>query len=143
MIGRSNNPAKQDQELAASEDARRILRRMSTFVAKPTVQFGGGGQEWARLIIADRLAMQFRKDPELTTCGHLMSPRPTFLPSWVKHMSCQACLISCPKPTDEDDLACDRCRVYPRKTYIAVVQAGQYTVLGGLCKDCRDSELAD
>ena len=61
------------------------------------------GAAWAGLIIADRLMMQSRKDPGLTTCGHPTSPQPTFLPSWAKHMSCQACVASLPKPTDEEE----------------------------------------
>ena len=146
MFRRSRDPGKtaqSDQEQAASDEARRIFSTLSGVVPKPTVQYGGFSQEWARLIIADRLMMQSRKDPDLTTCGHLTSPQPTFFPSWAKHMSCQACVTSLPKATEEEDLTCDRCRVSPKQTYIAIVRAGQYTVLGGLCKECRELELED
>jgi hypothetical protein len=146
MFRRPKSPgetAKSDQERAAIEENGRVFSRLSGIDPKSTVQQGGIGQEWARLVIADRLTLQSRNDPELTTCGHLTSPQPTFLPSWAKHMSCQACVTSLPKATDEEDLTCDRCRVYPKQTYIAIVRAGQYTVLGGLCGECREQELED
>ena len=103
MFRRSKDPGKaaqSDQEQAANDEAARIFSRLSGIDPKSTVQHGAMGQEWARLIIADRLTLQFRKHPELTTCGHLTSPQPTFLPSVAKHMSCQACVTSLPKPTD-------------------------------------------
>jgi len=146
MFRRSRDPGKtaqSDQEQAANDEARRIFSRLSGIDPKSTVQHGQIGQEWATLIIADRLMLQSRKDPELTTCGHLTSPQPIFFPSWAKHMSCQGCVTSLPKPTEEEDLTCDRCRVSPKQTYIAIVRAGQYTVLGGLCKECRELELED
>jgi hypothetical protein len=139
----SRKTAQSDQEQAANDETGRIFNRLSGIDPKSTVQHGGMGQEWATLVIADRLMMQSRKDPELTTCGHLTGPQPTFLPSWAKHMSCKACVTSLPKPTEEEDLTCDRCRVYPKQTYIAIVRAGQYTVLGGLCAGCRELELED
>lgn len=73
---------------------------------------------------------------ETWVCPHLSSPRVAFLPSWVPVLACSQCMDAIPQPDAIEDRTCDACRQVVTGIHIALVAAGPWIVLGGLCGPC-------
>lgn len=73
---------------------------------------------------------------ETWVCPHLSSPRVAFLPSWVPVLACAQCMDAIPQPAEAEDRTCDVCRQVVTGIHVALVAAGPWIVLGGLCGPC-------
>jgi len=123
-----------DQLQAATTEAATLVERGEALDLGQVHYLEPPALPWVAALVARRTLGTLTG--ETWVCPHLSSPRVAFLPSWVPVLACAQCMDAIPQPDAIEDRTCDACRTPVAGIHVALVAAGPWIVLGGLCGPC-------